>query len=428
MSRGRTRLRRILRVSPGCLILLVLSVALAQADKPRQKIVTSSPGPAVLTPAELEKLARLRASGATPTDATPSAPPADPLVPPLSPLRWDAMPTTPAAGGAACSYTTILDRQHPTITANTLFQFNQQAIYWNVFGVRPLGASDWDLTIHDTTAPEPACVSATLANSDEFNGVDFVVGDYNHTPLGTDYTSVYRFNGPENAVVQWDSGPDALTVGETTNRNFFDNDVVEIWDVFLEPQHTYRVYFDGHGVGTANFTVNIFKNPASAPYYAGRDAAVHTQDTGYGVFTADALDWYGLVVTSENGGTGTFSLALRECTDPLQLPYEDSRALIAPGEVFFVQPGVGAWAGMGVRGDSSSSWNAELREFGPEGPWPGCNGPLVAFDDGGSQTRLVLGDFHVNAPDEYYPIGLKKVGVDSAVGGSNGTMGGSSSW
>ena len=46
MSRGRTRLRRILRVSPGCLILLVLSVALAQADKPRQKIVTSSPGPA----------------------------------------------------------------------------------------------------------------------------------------------------------------------------------------------------------------------------------------------------------------------------------------------------------------------------------------------------------------------------------------------
>jgi hypothetical protein len=363
-----------------------------------------------MTPAELEKLARLRAGSV----ALDPAPPTTLLVPLLPPLHWDAAPRM-QAGGGTCIYVIISNRQSSTISANTFFQFNQQSIYWTAFAVRPFGASDWDLTIHDAQAPDPDCVSATLARSDESIGVDFVVGDYNHNPLGFDYTSVYRFNGTENAIVQWDSGSDAVTIGETVHRTVAENDIVEAWDVFLESQETYRIYFDNEGTGNANLTVNLFQNPAAALYFAGRDAAVHTQDAGYGVFTAGASDWYGLTVTNENGGAGQYALAVKQCTDPLQLPYEDSRALTAPGEVFFVQPGVGVWAGVGVRGDNNSSWIAELREFGSSGPWPGCNGPLVAFDDGGTQTRLVLGDFHVNAPGEYYPIGLKKVG--SAPGG-----------
>ena len=332
----------------------------------------------------------------------------------MPPLRWGAAPRAQVDGNALCVYVIPGNRQYLEVPVNTFFQFDQQSIFWSVFGVRPLGASDWDVTIHDNTAPEPDCVSATLARSDEFNGVDFVVGDYNHNPLGFDYTSVYRFSGTENTQVQWDSGSDALSIGQLVHRDVIQLDIVEAWDVFLESQETYRIYFDNEGARERQSTVSLFQNPAAAPYYAGRDAAVHTQDTGYGVFTAGASDWYGLVVTNENGGAGQYALAVKECTDPLQLPYEDSRALTAPGEVFFVQPGVGVWAGVGVRGDNNSSWIAELREFGSSGPWPGCNGPLVGSDEG-TQTRLLIGDFHVNAPGEYYPVGLKKVG-----GGSGG--------
>jgi len=398
-----------------------LAATQASADKPAPvTCFTATPGSSTLTPAELVKWAQWqeRAFGApnSPALAVPLgdeiaraaglAPPT--LLGPLPGARWDA--PSPTTAGALCVYVVATHHQPVIIPVDTFFQFDQQAVYWSAFAVRPIGGSDWDLTIHDTTAPDPACVGQAVAGSTFASGVDYVVGDYNHNPLGLDYIRAFRFSGTENTLAQWDSGPDAVVVGQPPiHRTVVENDIIEIWDVFLESQVDYTIYFDHLGAGNAALNLSLFRNPASATYYVGRGNDVHTQGPGYGVHLAEATDWYGLAVINENGGAGQYDLAIRSCTDPLQLPYEASPALTAPGEVFFVNAGVGVWAGVGVRGNSNATWSARLYEFGFEGPWPACGGPLVA-EDSGTQTRLVLGDFHKNPADTYYPAGVKAIG------------------
>jgi hypothetical protein len=376
--------------------------------------VTSASGPAGLTKAEVAKLARLSELGSPLPRLSPAAAalaaelwgaassPATraPLPPP-----WEAAPPAPQ-GAAACNYLPIGNQEVWIIASNNFFQFDQPVIYWNAIGVRSAGASDWDLASYSTTAPDPTCVAGLLASSARFTGVDFVVGDYNHSPLGTDYAHVTRFSGSEGGLVQFDGGQDVIGVNGLTHRTVSSTDVVEIWDTFFSAGAAYTIYLDDGGLGSADLRLYVFRNPAAAPYYAGRNANANEQGIGYGYYSTGPEDWYGVVVTNENGGTGEYDLVIKDCSPPLALPFESSVELGAPGEVFGVNQPAGGWAGVAVRGAAGVSWAAEVYEPGIGVHWPACFGHVVG-QDAGNQTRIVLGDFRYNPPGVYYPAGVK---------------------
>lgn len=416
MHPGNRRRACLLRPTLASLRIALLALGLATplaraAEKEQSGFVTSSPGPVGLTAAEIAKLARLKELGFPAPKLSPAAaalaaelagrPPAE-----LTPFSLPSAEAAAPAGAALCSYTDIGNRQVWLIASNNFFRFDQPFVYWNAIGVRSAGGSDWDLSSYATTAPDPNCVTGLLATSARFTGVDFVVGDYNHSPLGTDYAYVSRFSGSEGSLVQLDGGQDIIGVNGLTHRTVNPTDVVEIWDTFLTAGTGYTIYLDDGGLGSADLRLYVFRNPAAAPYYAGRNANAHEQGMGYDYYGAGPEDWYGVAVTNENGGAGQYDLVIKECTGPLALPFETSVELGAPGEVFAVNQPAGGWAGAAVRGAAGVSWTAEVYQPGIGINWPACFGTLVG-QDVGTHTRIVLGDFRYNAPGVYYPAGVK---------------------
>jgi len=416
--RRRARPRQSLMVIALLCGLAWVPLALAGEDS-KAEFETSSPGPSVLTPAEVAKLARLPELGFPMPKLSPAAAalafelagkqelstPTRFPVTPLPSRLWDAQPTPPS-DAAVCSYTDIVNRQVWLIFNNSFFRFDQPFVYWNAIGTRTLTTSDWDISSFNTTAPDPTCVTGLLATSSRFTGIDFVVGDYNHSPLGTDYASVTRFSGSDGTLVQYDGGQDIIGVNGLTHRTVNTTDVVEIWDTFFTAGTGYTLYLDDGGTGSADLRLFVFRNPAAAPYYAGRNANAHEQGMGYDYYGAGPEDWYGIAVTNENGGAGQYDLVIKDCSGPFALPYETSVELGPPGDVFAVNQAAGGWAAAAVRGAPGASWSAQVYEPGIGVNWPACWGTLVA-DDPGPFTRIVLGDFRYNPPGVYYPAGVK---------------------
>lgn len=211
----------------------------------------------------------------------------------------------------ACTTATALASGVSTTDVPENFHsFAQSSQYWTAVGVR--STTDWDIEVNSNPgggAPG-ICQSGTLGSS-TFGGttVDFVVGDFNTggNPTGTYYTRDFRFSGTGVGTVEWDSGPDAITVGAAPIHRTTDaSDVLEVWDVFLNAGQTYGIYFAHYGAVDAK--VFVFRNPGGA-YWAGRSGNVY-QSSILGNYTAPSTGWYGLVVVNDNGAAGDYYLGV----------------------------------------------------------------------------------------------------------------------
>ena len=400
------------------------------AEPPDTKIevITSSSGPQGLTEGERAKLELLRrlmvgqqgpGPGLDNLAAEAGLAPSVPSLGLLPAPRWEAGPAVGPAGppeGAAmvCTYQPMADDFITGLNFTpAYFSYNQDVIYWNVVAVKSNLVSDWDLGVWDATAPDPACVATTLASSSRFTGMDFVVGDYNHDPLGTDYARVNRFSGADIGTVMYEAGADILPVNELrfVSASF---PGIEIWDVFLEAGSAYTFFLDMRPEDVTDLRLFLFHNPASAPYWAGRNARVHEQGLEYGYYSTGPADWYGLVVEDETGGGGVYGIRIKDCSGPLPLAHGGGVLTQNPGDVYGLTQGAGVWAGVGVAG-GSNTWSAQISQPGIGVHWPACWGPLIT-EDVGASTRLVLGDFRVNPPGTYHPGAVKQVlgGVGNA--------------
>jgi len=193
------------------------------------------------------------------------------------------------------------------------YSYNQGAIYWTAVGVRQT-AVDWDIAVYlnGSGSAWPSCFSNPLATSAFGLGVvDFVIGDFNHNTLGTYYPLPFQYDAyspNSTAVTEWDDGVDQIIVGDPPiTRLTGASDVLEVWDVFLDANTQYDIFFER--TGSADTKLLLFQS-LGGTYWVGRPSAQLQTTNLHTLYTAPASDWYGIVVVNDNGADGQYRVAI----------------------------------------------------------------------------------------------------------------------
>ncbi len=192
--------------------------------------------------------------------------------------------------------------------SEAVYSFEQNYNYWAVVGMRSDPGSDWDLSIYSDTCAAGEELAWSWSYEDT---LEFVVVDYNHTPLGWEGIWVGRWSGSGGATVEYEDSSGALVVGANPGLVWPAGDVVEIWDVFLNAGE-YEFTLETSS-GTADLGLALFESPGGE-YYAGRweaDAISDFEGPGGSESLVHDLvqdDWVGIVVWANDGNGATFGI------------------------------------------------------------------------------------------------------------------------
>lgn len=308
-------------------------------------------------------------------------------------LVLGGMAAWPHMARGQCTYTALGSgvTQPASVTPQN-FSFNQVANFWTAVGVRSAAGSDWNLTVYQSTAVSPTCVSGGLAASSAVSGVDFVVGDFNtsHDPLGIYYPQVTRASGSGAGTVEWDAGSNSLTVnGPLAGRATNSADVLETWDVNLLAGHTYQFQFIK--TGGADVKLLLFKSGAGT-YWAPRSAR-EFEVTGSTSYSPTTSGFYGVVVVNDNGSTGTYQVGVGECRTPDVLTSGVSVSTSGLAErTYQCDQNATFFTAFGARG--ASNWNVETYSGADGGTYPSClSSQLAASTVAAPAVDFVVGDF-----------------------------------
>jgi len=288
------------------------------------------------------------------------------------------------------------------------FSFEQTLDSWAAVAVRSTAGNDWDLTVFDEAAPSPTCVTGTLANSVTGSGVDFVIGDFNHTPVGTDHVRVNRDVGAGSGYVEWHQGgiplvPNGAIFTVATSIS----DVITVFEATLTAGVPYRIYF-WHDVAV-DAKVLLFKSNG-ATYWAGRSSAVLVSDNGFD-YTPPTTDVYGIVVVNDNGGTGGYQVGVGTCTAPTALASGVAHQTVQTYSFYTFDPSHIYWSAIGARGFSDvGNWFVHASSGGGGADYPFCfSGPLGASTQS-NKVNFVIGDFNHNPLGTYYARAARNLG------------------
>jgi hypothetical protein len=206
-----------------------------------------------------------------------------------------------------------------TVALQNHRKFRQAAFFWSGVAVRGL-SGDWDIEVYDTgpsgVTPYPTCFGLPLAGSYGNSGVDFVVGNFNndHTPPATYNTRAWRYNGTGDATMEWDDGPDQFSPDVLVTSSGGWTGPIDVYDVPLISGNTYWVELTHDpGMELRAFLFTSYGSPGYY-YFAPRSENVLEVAGRYGSYTAVSSEYYGVVVTNENGVPGTYQLKVSTST------------------------------------------------------------------------------------------------------------------
>ncbi len=199
----------------------------------------------------------------------------------------------------------------------------QSGSFWNAFAIRPPVGTDYDLTLYDTEAYTNALAFSTYGG----NAIDYVVVDCNHGPCSGAsvpyYPQAYQFSGRGTYAVEHATYTANLTLGAAGPYTMTSNNVVRVWDVFLNGGTSY--YFAVRPIsGDANLGAALHKSREADPasWYQGRPSNVAFADnSGPGgaeflSYEAQETDWYGFVVINNGATTDTSYMIYIDTTPP----------------------------------------------------------------------------------------------------------------
>ncbi len=328
---------------------------------------------------------------------------------------------------AACTYVPLTtDITQSTGTSPTIYQFTTTHSYWSAVGVRPSPGEDWDMYVYSATAASPTCVSGLLASSTGGGStLDFVIGDFNHDPLGTYYASATRFTGTGAAYAQWSGDNSVVPVnGASVSSSMLPVNLLRVWDVSLTAGTTYT--FDFYPQGGSGAHLVLFGNTAGGTYWTGRSGAKFDV-TGSTTFTPTTSGFYGLVVTNDLGAGFNYSLGVTAsaCPIPATLANQVPVTVSAPGGslvAFDVEAPY--WMGCAVRGNAAD-WDIGMYSEPSGQTAPNCLGNPLAFSTlSGTTVDLAIGDFNTSPKGWYFADAYASVGTTAGVEftGSQGVL------
>jgi len=282
---------------------------------------------------------------------------------------------------------------------------DQELPYWAVFGLVTQNNSDWDMELYTSDiGSEPSCLSGYLAGSAWNAGyADFVVGDFNHNPLGYYYIGTHCVLGDCSAglkgIRSWRNGGyilgvDSPAIVQEISPTDFQDQVAAVYDVYLNQNQQYWIRFSH--VGDHNPHLFLFRNPAGGTYWTGRSGAVLTL-SGCGTYTAPSTGWYGVVIANDNWSSspnGSFTVGVfttPNCGCPQVLadgvPVQTPASAESPA--FYDIPDYqGLWKAIAVRG--ASDWDLDVGPWTTAGPNAFCMSSVAAHSAFSTLTDMVV--------------------------------------
>ncbi len=224
---------------------------------------------------------------------------------------------------------------------------------WAVTALRSPSGADYDLRVYGDNNHHFQYASSAYGGTT----VDFVVGDYNHSPIGNEHIEVYRYSGNDEWYnLTYESGGEMLFAdGIARYGSWNDYSIAQVWDVPLFGGETLSFYLTpsaGLDMGMALYKSN------GEPYWTGRSGAVAVADA-YGPggleafsFTVPVDDVYGLVLWSNAGVAGTFSIQIGP--SPVLLAEESPFSSALDLRLYDYDPNSIYWAFVGTRPDAGT--------------------------------------------------------------------------
>jgi hypothetical protein len=322
---------------------------------------------------------------------------------------WLASLAAPALAIAQCSYTGLTSGVSITTgTTDKDLQFTESLPYWSVLGIRPNASNaDWDAYLYSSAIAYPFCLSGLLGSSTQGVGVaDVVVGDFNSNPTGTYYGQAHHYSTDNvTSTVEWVAGSQIMHVnGPIAVTSIGGSEVARIWDVFLNQGQAYHISFQA-SIGS-NAKVLLYRNPANAPYWAGRSGAQFelASSTAGLDFTAPASDWYGLVLVNDGGSDFLYLMGVGTCSPVTALPSRSSNQ--DPDAISYYQftPPNSMWTAAATRPDATPSGEQDLALYGATGGTaPTCFTDWRDESDMGSGAcNILAGQSDPGAPEVWY--------------------------
>lgn len=315
---------------------------------------------------------------------------------------------------AQCTYPALTSGIPTTATSSLQYYYIQPtAPYWGAIGVRPNAAGeDWDISVWRHTAPYPDCVTEYLMGSAEYGPqMDFVVGDFNYTPLDNYEIAVTRWAGSGTGLVEWWGGRDGLIVNAArVERSLGSWEPLHVYDVSLVAGTTYTFHFSPKG--GADLHLCVFENAGGGAFFGNRvGAALETDHCA--TYTPTVTGFHGVAVVCD-WGSGTYELGVTNgaCSCPSELA--DGVPVNVPGEyagvtsLFAMPQTESAWSAIGVVYDGTlpaSYLEAYSEPYG--GAAPDCLSGLLASDygvNGGRNWEVLAADFNENSPRTDYAL------------------------
>ncbi len=278
-------------------------------------------------------------------------------------------------------------------TSRESWSIAQTSYYWSAVAARSPEGCDVTLASGYAGPGYPDCLSGELATSDISSydeKINFVVGDFNHSPTGTYYVETYRQYGDTNAVVQWASGAHVLTPGaEGVTYTTGPTSLIRTWDIALTAGQTYNFTLAGEG---AIVRVLLFRNPGDASYFASRaDAVLETRSCA--TYTAPATDYYGVVVVNDDGAEGSYMLGVTQspCVCSTQPTSGSAESPVSPDGYYQLAYDPTGWAMVAARGQTTTDdWDLAVYSSPSGSAAPVCFGTAIASSGYGATAVDVV--------------------------------------
>ena len=271
---------------------------------------------------------------------------------------------------------------------------------WSAIAVKPETADDWDVRLYSSTGVDPVCLQGLLASS-TYGGsvVDFVIGDWAHSPLGTYYLQFDRYSGTSSCDAQWRAADATLDVnGDVQTRTIATNQLLAVWTVDLVAGRTYNITY-GITSGTADLKLMLFRNPGTGSYFAGRSSYVYLATTN-GTFTPTVSGTYAAVVVKDsNYDSGTINIGVSTCSEVNALSAGVVTAAPHLNSYWSFNQLANYWTAVAVRGGGDPDIGVYGNTSGAGYPY--CLGDGKSGSYGTSGVDFVVGDFNHNAPGTY---------------------------
>jgi hypothetical protein len=238
------------------------------------------------------------------------------------------------------------------------WQYSAMTNNWAVAGLRSPATADYDLTLYGDNNHNHQLASSLTGS------VDFVVGDYNHSRLGDEFVQVSRFSGDTaDYRINFD-GNTSTTYPDGVVRNYS-------WGLPYAARALDLPLFGGETVtitvdivtGNLDLGMALFRS-SGASYYAGRSGTQFIRDAGgTGVteswtYTVPADDVYGLILFSNDGNTGTYTVQVGPA--PATLSEEVTFYSGFPLRLFDYDPNAASWSIVGNRPDDPGNTTVKL--------------------------------------------------------------------